>query len=245
MRVIGVCAGLDPEAGVLVDLVRPSTGEVVGGTNIACDGYEGGSEVGVLDGGGEALDIRLPSVPDGVSRLWVSLEPRTPIGEGTGPDCSATGFDPRFVPGNSPREGAAVTSGSIVIAAMDCDSAALIGLAEESETELMFGNETPEQAFALPESGTEHYRTLAALLSDTRGGQVSGEEPGNETVVWPGVATPEFADSDAAWHEVVAAGLLTAEEAEVQRADGYQGPRIGISAEDGTWQYYSAGPAGD
>ncbi|PUB24049.1 hypothetical protein C8K30_110193 [Promicromonospora sp. AC04] len=244
MRVIGQCEGSDPEAVLSIELVLPSTGKVLGTSQISCDGDEAGSEVGVLpypESGWEAVDVRLPSVPDGVARAWVSLEPATPVGEDTGPDCSATDFDPPFVPGNSPREGAAATSGAIVIAAMDCDSDALIALAEDSETELMSGAETPEQTFALPESDAEHYRTLAALLTGTRGGQVSGEEPGSETVVWPGVATPEFADSDEAWQEVVDAGLLTAEEAEAQRTDGYQGMRIAISATDGTWQYYSAG----
>lgn len=80
MRVIGQCEGGDPEAVLPIELVLPSTGDAIGETQISCDGDEAGSEVGVLDGDGEAIDIRLPSVPDGVARLWVSLEPATPVG---------------------------------------------------------------------------------------------------------------------------------------------------------------------
>ena len=243
MRVMGQCVGGDPEAGPEIELVLRSTGKVVGGTGISCDGNEAGSAVGALGSGGEVIDIRLSNVPDGVSRLWVSLEPETPIGGDAGPECSATGFEPKFVPGSTVTGSSAATAGAIVIAAMDCDSDALIALAKDSETELMSGTETPEQTFALPETDTEHYRTIAALLSDTAGeivGEVTGDVTGDETIVWPRVATEEFRDSDEAWAEVVAAGLLTAEEAEAQRADGYQGMRVGIGA-DSTWQYYSAG----
>jgi hypothetical protein len=95
----------------------------------------------------------------------------------------------------------------------------------------------------LPEGDTQHYRTLVALLANTRGevvGELVGDGTGDETVVWPRVATEEFADSDAAWDEVVAAGLLTEAQAEAQRADGYQGMRIAMTL-DGTWLSYSAG----
>jgi hypothetical protein len=63
-----------------------------------------------------------------------------------------------------------------------------------------------------------------------RYGQDSRKEP----------ATDEFRDSDDAWAEVVAAGLITVQEAETQRADGYQGVRVEMTT-DGTWQKYSAG----
>ncbi|MGW2092009.1 hypothetical protein [Promicromonospora sukumoe] len=244
MRVMGQCEDPGPETTLPIELVLPSTGKVVGAAQITCDGDEAGTEIGVLDGGGEVVDIRLPSVPDGVSRLWVSLEPATPQGDGSGPECSTTGYEPRFDLDNFPIGDIAAAAGAIVIAAMDCDSDALIALAEDSGTELMSGTGTPEQVFALPETDTEHYRTLASLLSDTRGeivgDVVSGDVTGAETVVWPRVATEEFRDSEGAWDEVVAAGLLTAEEAEAQRVHGYQGPRIAIGT-DMTWQSYTAG----
>ncbi|WP_129782993.1 hypothetical protein [Promicromonospora panici] len=240
LRVHGQCAGGDPEALLPIELVVPSTGKVVGSTQISCDGDEAGDEVGPLAAAdGEAIDIRLPHVPDGVARLWVSLEPATPVGGDAGPECSSTGFEPKFVPGNSVTGSTAATAGSIVIAAMDCDSDALIALTEESGTELLSGAETPEETFALPESGTEHYRTLAALLTDTAAAIVD-EDTADATVVWPRVATEEFADSDEAWQEVVDAGLLTAEEADAQRPDGYQGMRVGMNMA-GDWLYYSAG----
>ena len=122
---------------------------------------------------------------------------------------------------------------------MGCDSDTLIALAMDSGTELMSGTETPEQTFALPEPDSEHYRTLTALLTGTTGAY-SGEDSDEKAIVWPRVATEEFADSDEAWAEVVAAGLLTDAEAETQRAGGYKGMRIGMTL-DGTWQYYSAG----
>ncbi|MFD7308265.1 hypothetical protein [Promicromonospora sp. NPDC059942] len=246
MRVMGACASSDPEDLLPIELVLPSTGEVIAASQITCDGFEAGTGVGALseNRSGETIDIRLPDVPDGVSRLWVSLEPDASFGGAAGPECSATGLEPKFDLNNFQIGDIAAAAGAIVIAAMDCDSDALIALAEESDTELMPGNGTPEQVFALPESGTEHYRTLATLLSDTRGeivGDVdSGDVTGDDTVVWPRVATEEFRDSDEAWDEVVAAGLVTAEEVEGQRAHGYQGPRIGIRV-DMTWEYYSAG----
>src|SRR5687767_9309989 len=85
----------------------------------------------------------------------------------------------------------AVTAAFVTAAAADCDSEALVALATDSGTELMFGTETPEQTFALPDTDTQHYRTLVALLGGTRGA-VSGGDPDNRTVVWPRVATPEF-----------------------------------------------------
>lgn len=240
MRVIGQCEGSDPES--LLPIVLVSNGQLIAESQISCDGDEAGTELGDLSGNrsGEVIEIRLPSVPDGVSRLWVSLEPATPVGGGTGPECSATGFEPKFVPGNSVTGSTAATAGSIVVAAMDCDSDALIALAEESETELMSGTETPEQTFALPEDpDAKHYRNLTALLTDTAAAIVD-EGRADATVVWPRVATEEFADSNEAWDEVVAAGLLTAAEAEAQRADGYQGLRVGMNMA-GDWLYYSAG----
>jgi hypothetical protein len=241
LRVNGLCEGGDPESLVPFELVVPSTGRVVGSTQISCDGYESGGEVGPLAAAdGEAIDIRLPTVPDGVTRLWVSLEPATPIGGDTGPECSATGFEPQFVPGNSVTGSTAATAGAIVIAATDCDADALIALAKESDTEILDGDETPEQAFALPEPGTEHYRTLAALLTDTAA-QIVGEGTADESVVWPRVATAAFADSDEAWAEVVAAGLLTQEEADAQQAepDGYLGMRVTMDM-SGRWVAYSS-----
>jgi hypothetical protein len=244
LRVHGQCEGGDPEALLPIELVVPSTGKVVGSTQISCDGYEAGSEVGPLAAAnGETIDIRLPRVPDGVARLWVSLEPATPPDTDPSDDCSATGYDTQFNLDNFLTGDSAAAVSNIVLAAEACDSDALVALAEDSETELLSGTKTPEQVFALPEDDAKHYRTLVALLANTRGevvGELVGDATGDETMVWPRVATEEFADSDEAWQEVVDAGLLTAAEAEAQRADGYRGMRIGMTLA-GDWLYYSAG----
>jgi hypothetical protein len=245
MRVIGYCVGSEMGTPLPIELVQPSSGKVLKTTQITCDGEETVAQVGVLssDRSGEVIDIRVPEVPDDAMHFWVSLEPRTPVADAdTGPECSATGFEPEFDSEGPSREASSAASGAIVVAAMGCDSEALIALAKESETELMSGTETPEQTFALPESDQEHYRTLVALLSSTD--FASSGDSDSETIVWPRVATEEFVNSEAAWDDVVDAGLITAEEAQAQRsgeAPGYQGMRIGISAVDGTWEYYSAG----
>ncbi|MFJ3403183.1 hypothetical protein [Promicromonospora sp. NPDC090134] len=80
MRVMGQCDGGDPEATLPIEVVLWPTGDVLASTQISCDGAEAGSEVDVQAGEGAILDIRLPSIPDGVGRAWVSLEPATPQG---------------------------------------------------------------------------------------------------------------------------------------------------------------------
>lgn len=222
---------------VSYDVVRPSTDESLDSVVADCDGTEVVANLGVLAADEEAMDIRLGTVPDGVSRLWAVLAPAASTAAG---DCSASGMDLEYDSANSPSEGAGRTAAAIVDAAQACDPGRLIELANQYGTQLMIPFEEPEVTFALPEGGTEHYRTLAALLVGT-GGAVNGGDPGNETITWPRVVTAEFRDSDEAWQEVVEAGLITAEQAATQRADeqfGYQGLRIGI-AEDGTWRYYS------
>lgn len=175
----------------------------------------------------------------------VSAEPTEPASEQeTDPagDCSATGITPLHPTGNAPHDGAAAAAASIVTAASACDEDALVALAADSTTELMFGLETPEQTFVLPEAEhRDHYRTLVTLLGSTRSA-VAGGPADNPTVVWPRVATEEFRDDDAAWQEVVDAGLLTQEDAAAQRADetfGYTGMVVGIAA-NGSWRYYSS-----
>ncbi len=60
--------------------------------------------------------------------------------------------------------------------------------------------------------------------------------------VWPRVATEAFADDDAAWQEVVDAGLLEADQADRMRdaGAGYLGWRIGITT-TGDWAFFVAG----
>ncbi|PUB24044.1 hypothetical protein C8K30_110188 [Promicromonospora sp. AC04] len=243
VSVTAQCESPNPADSVSFDVVLPSTGDVLGSGEIACGGARSVTPLGVLAGGGEVLDIRLGTVPDGVARLWAVLGPAVSAdGEDTTSDCSASTFDPDLVydPESSPTAAAGTTAQLIVAAAVSCDSDSMIQLATEHGTELMFSTETPEQVFGLPETDALPYETLVRLLTGTSG-VVNGGDAGNETITWPRVSTEEFRDSDEAWAEVVESGLLTQAEADAQRADetfGYTGMVIGI-AEDGTWRYYS------
>ncbi|GHH69264.1 hypothetical protein [Promicromonospora soli] len=233
------CESTDPADMVTYEVVQPSTNEALGSGEVLCDGswYE---SLPVVGGGKEVVAIRLTSVPDGVARFWAAFGP-TPDAGNAAAECSASNLGMEYDPANSPSPNSGAKAAAIVDAAVACDSERLIQLATDDSTELMFSVETPEQVFGLPENDALPYETLVRLLAGTRG-QTSGGDAGNETVVWPRVATEEFADSDEAWDEVVTAGLATAEQAASWRADevfGYQGMRIGI-AEDGTWRYYSA-----
>ncbi|MFD6140346.1 hypothetical protein [Promicromonospora sp. NPDC060271] len=78
MRVVGRCDGPDPEALLPIEVVLWPTGDVLTSTQISCDGDEAGEEVEIPADAGATLDIRLPGIPDGVGRAWVSLEPATP-----------------------------------------------------------------------------------------------------------------------------------------------------------------------
>ena len=238
LRVVGQCESSNPQDVLPIEIVLPSTGEVLVTSQVTCDGEAVGEEVGVLQGGEEVLDVRLTDVPDGLARGWVSLEPATPAGGDAG-DCSAEGMSLRWDAANAPSAEAGATAETLVDAALACDSDRLVELATQHGTELQLTLETPEQMFALPDTDTQRYRTLVALLAGTQGA-VNGGDPGNETIVWPRVAAQEFRDDDAAWQEVVDAGLLTQEQADAQRADtfGYTGMVVGI-AQDGTWRYYS------
>ncbi|MFC4629230.1 hypothetical protein ACFO6V_13365 [Promicromonospora alba] len=78
MRVVGQCDGPDPEVLLPIEVVLWPTGDVLASTQISCDGDEAGDEIEIPADAGATLDIRLPSIPDGVGRAWVSLEPATP-----------------------------------------------------------------------------------------------------------------------------------------------------------------------
>lgn len=234
MQVVGACESSDPQDVLPLEVVLPSTGDVLVTAQLTCDGEETTEPLGVLSGGENALDLRLVDVSDGTARAWVSLQPAA--SDDSAGACSAEGTDLRWDPANSPGAAAGATAEALVNAALACDSAQLVERANQDGTEVMFG-ETVDQMFALPDTDTQRYRTLVALLAGTTGAVDS--DTGD--VRWPRVATPEFRDDDAAWQEVVDAGLLTQEDADAQRADdvfGYTGMTIAIGA-DGTWLYYT------
>jgi hypothetical protein len=245
VSVTAQCESSNPADTVPFEVVLQFTGQVYRSGEVACDGTETVLPFGALGISMDLLDIRVPydqGVPDGVARFWAVLEPSAGGFAADGGDggCSASGLDVAHNPPSSPNQTAAATAQTILDAALACDYGELVKLANTAETELMVPAYAPEGIFALPETDALPYGTLAALLGGTTGGiKVEQEEggPERETVVWPRVALDEFADSDEAWQEVVDAGLLSAEDAETQRANeafGYQGAIVTID-EDGTW----------
>lgn len=164
----------------------------------------------------------------------------TPSTTGTAAGCSSTTVSDAPSGPNTTGLTALVAATAQVLfdAALACDSRQLIDLATLDQTHLSFGAVTPTQAFGLPEGPEQRYAALVRVLS-TR--PVSDTTSGRPLSVWPAVAT--LADDDAAWQEVVDAGLLTATEAQQMRAagSGYLGWRVGIDGTEGTWQFMVAG----
>lgn len=244
VSVTAQCESSNPADTVPFEVVLQFTGQVYRSGEVACDGTATVLPFGALGISVDLLDIRVQGAPDGVARFWAVLAPSAGgFGAGGGDadgGCSASGLDVANNPPSSPNEAAGATAQAILEAALACDYGELVKLANTAETKLMYPAYVPEVIFALPETDALPYGTLAALLGGTTGGiRVEQEEggPERETVVWPRVALDEFADSDEAWQEVVDAGLLTAEDAEIQRANeasGYQGAIVSID-EDGTW----------
>ncbi|MGW2092016.1 hypothetical protein [Promicromonospora sukumoe] len=236
------CNSTDPQDEVSIEVVQPSTDESFATFDVPCDGERFVSPEVVGGGAEEVVDLRLASVPDGVSRFWATLAPDADGGSGGGDAagaCSADGLGSAFDPANAQSEAAAATAEAIVDAALACDQDRLVELATEYPTELMVPAQPAEEVFALPEDESLHYLTLVGLLTGT-----VGADQGEGTFVWPRVATDEFSDSDEAWQEVVDAGVLSQGDADAQRADelfGYTGLRIAID-QDGNWRYYSPTP---
>ncbi|WP_036958970.1 hypothetical protein [Promicromonospora kroppenstedtii] len=232
------CESLDPDDVVRYEVMQSNESFASGEVPCNRSAFESGDVIG---GAEEAIDIRLTSVPDGVTRFWATLAPKTDDGA-TGGDaagaCSADGLGSSFDPANAPSEASGATAEAIVDAALACDQDRLVELATEYPTELLIPAQPAEQVFALPEDESLHYLTLVGLLTGT-----VGADQGAGTYVWPRVATDEFRDSDEAWQEVVDAGVLTPGDADAQRAEGfgYTGMRIAIDSA-GNWRYYSATP---
>lgn len=232
------CESADPADVVSIEVVRPSTDESFATVDVTCDGEPFVSDEVVGGGEEEVVDLRLASVPDGVSRFWATLAPKTDGGSDAAGACSADGVDLPYDPADVPSEAAGATASAIVEAALACDKDQLVELATQYPTELLITGEPAEQVFALPEDESLHYLTLVGLLAGTQ-----EADQGGGTFVWPRVATEEFRDSDEAWQEVVDAGVLTPGDADAQRAEplGYTGMRIAID-DAGNWRYYSATP---
>lgn len=167
----------------------------------------------------------------------------TPTDDGTDDigDCSASTLTAAEGDFSGLPEDAARAAAFLLDAALRCDEPLLATAAAESDTTLTFGDADPYEFFGLPEGDDPIYAILVTLLTEVSSApQGAGEDP--EIHVWPTVATATAADDDAAWQEVVDAGLLTDDEATQMReaGAGYLGWRLGIRA-DGTWMFLVAG----
>ncbi len=170
-----------------------------------------------------------------------SADVTTPATSGSAACSAATVADPPTAPNTVGLTTAASTTAQTLFeAAVACDSQQLIALATRDQTNLSFGLVTPAEAFVLPEQPDERYAALVRVLGTT---PVSDTTSGRPLSVWPAVATLAGENDDAAWQEVVDAGLLTPAEAQKMRTDGsgYLGWRVGIDGTAGTWQFMVAG----
>lgn len=156
-------------------------------------------------------------------------------------DCSASGMSEDDADVADLPEEARATAEFLLDAALRCDEQLLATAAFESSTQLTFADADPYEFFGLPEDDEQVYSVIVTLLTEVPYA-AEGDDATPATFVWPRVQTSDWADADEAWQEVVDTGLLTASEADEQRAagTGYLGWRIGISG-DGTWRYFVAG----
>lgn len=164
-----------------------------------------------------------------------SSEPTEPVEEqpGSGGECSSGAYTPAELRGEGVPGPAVQTADLLLTAAIECDSTTLVSLAEEDGTVLGFGEGEPADLLAVPDPENQ-YLSIAALLTATTPVVVDGR------AVWP-AALQEGAD-DAAWQEIIDAGLHSEEDVATMRASGqYLGWRVGIDVEDGTWNFFVAG----
>lgn len=170
------------------------------------------------------------------SETGAAPEPGTPSGGPVptppeGVECSSGAYTPGSLRTGGAPQPVVDTAEAMFHAAMECNEDTLIFLADADSTSLSFGGGTPQDHLSLPDV-ENRYLTLAVLLTAT-----SPVQNDDLTWVWPAA----FAGGDdAAWQELVDAGLYPQDEVDRMRAEGYSGWRIGI-AQDGTWSFFIAG----
>lgn len=127
---------------------------------------------------------------------------------------------------------AASKAKKIMTAAKACDAKTLITLAKADTTGLA-GDKAPSAIFT--SSTPQNFVALATLLT------LEPTETFDGTIQ-PKVFSERYAQDDAEWNKVVAAGLLTKAAATKMRQDdgGYTGYRVGIAG-DGTWTFFTSG----
>ncbi|MFC7485502.1 hypothetical protein ACOCJ7_03175 [Knoellia sp. CPCC 206453] len=154
----------------------------------------------------------------------------TPAPTVTPASCSASKAGAANTKGMSAA--AAAKAKKILTAAKACDAKTLITLANADSTG-MAGEKAPSAIFTsrLP----QNFVALATLLTMEPTETFDG-------TIQPKVFSERYAQDDAEWNKVVAAGLLTKAAATKMRQDdgAYTGYRAGI-ASDGTWTFFTSG----
>lgn len=127
---------------------------------------------------------------------------------------------------------AAAKAKKVLTAAKACDAATLIALATADMTGLA-GEKTPAATFT--SKAPQNYVALATLLTMAPTETFDG-------TIQPRVFSERYAQDDAEWNKVVAAGLITTSGAAQMRTNdgGYTGYRVGIAG-DGTWTFFTSG----
>jgi hypothetical protein len=158
-------------------------------------------------------------------------------------DCSGAAYAGRDLVAPGAPEKARAVAARLLEAVTTCDERLVVELASEDletvptrEHEALVVNDV----FALPETGGRTpYATIARLLTETQ--PVNSDD--GRTATWPRVAT--YVNNEAGWLEAIDAGVVSTEQAGVDRAAGkYTGWQLSIrdySGEGYTWATFYEG----
>ncbi len=175
-----------------------------------------------------------PSTTGTASATTADAAATTLVGTG---DCSTGTYTTNGAhPGAAPVL-VADLAGTLLSAAMTCDSPTLVSIAAQDQTQLNVAGDLPaEEALGLPDVESR-YLALATVLSKTDPARVTWE--GQQVWVWPAAAAG--APTEADWADLVAADMFTDDELAQMRDSGvYTGWRVGLS-ESAEWVFFLAG----
>ncbi|WP_285107640.1 SigE family RNA polymerase sigma factor [Promicromonospora sp. MEB111] len=196
--------------------------------------------------------VRADDPEEDAKRLLVSDPVTVDLDSGVAPapdypaastDCSGAAYAGRELVAPGVTDGVRAAAARLLEAVTTCDERLVVELAGVN----LDTAPTPEQddllvneVFALPESGGKTpYATVARLLTGTQ--PVNRDD--SESSTWPRVAT--FTKNEAAWQEAVDAGVVSAEQAAVDRPAGkYSGWQLNIQdhmREGPTWSTFYEG----
>jgi len=127
---------------------------------------------------------------------------------------------------------AAATAKKLHAAAKACDAATIVAMAKADTTGLA-GDQAPSSIFTA--RTPQNFVALATLLALPPTATFDG-------TIQPRVFSEQYAQTDAEWDTVIAAGLVTRAAATKMRQEdgGYTGYRVGIAG-DGTWTFFTTG----